>query len=343
MAEQQPVTEEPACGSSEHIPEHTPEHTPEAEGTNLTRAISSTSSTESAKVDLPFRISKRSNSHTLLSATNALSSLRKGVQASTESTNTTMDRPSISMPPPSTKPTGERRLSPSLKPGRRSEDTNTSRGEYSSRIRPAALLDGLYSDENPEPDSKPLSSAAKRLSLISVHSIGSTIFGVTANGSSIASSSHESAKGTPQDEPQTHLKSPAGSTESAKGNTAEEPLSPRKSPAGPTAGPPTTATDRTPVVTSPIPPNASASVISPPALVPNEPSPGSSSSSNNVSASNKPSPNKDGTFLPRAARPARSVSVTRRFSASTGTSTAGSEPEGMLYRDYSKISAADTG
>ncbi|ERF69346.1 hypothetical protein EPUS_08819 [Endocarpon pusillum Z07020] len=152
------------------------------------------------------------------------------------------------MPPPSSKPANERRLSASVKPSRRSEENNIS---------------------------------------------------------SVSSSS-----------------------ESEKGVTAEELQNLRKAPASPTFGPPTTATDKTAVTTSSVPQTASAALISPPALTPSEPALSTKPSPNNIGSANNLPTNKDGAFPPRAPRPTRSVSATRRrFSGSTATSTAGSEPE----------------
>ncbi len=115
-----------------------PELIPEKEKTSLTRVLSSNSSTDCTKVGVPPRLPHRSSSHTLLSATNASFIRRKGQQAGTEHTKATMDRASISMPPPSSKPASERRLSASIKPSRRSEENNISSGEQeASTLFPA--------------------------------------------------------------------------------------------------------------------------------------------------------------------------------------------------------------
>jgi inositol-hexakisphosphate/diphosphoinositol-pentakisphosphate 1-kinase len=288
------------------IPEHSPEQSAETEETSLNKIVSSTSSSGSAKVALSSRASNRSSSHTLLSANNASSTLRKGMQASTEHTEATMDRPSISMPPSSSKAADERRISVSAKLPRHSEDNMASMGEYPIRSLPAALADSSSNNGNVMSDSRRMSSTGGRFSLASLHPVATAMLAPTANEFSIASSSNDSVKSNPVDEPQ----------------------SPRKSPSSQAMGPPTTATDRTPVTISSIAPTANGTVMSPPALSPNEPPRNANSSSKHAGNTNNLAPNKDGAFPLRAPRPTRSVSATRRFSGSTGTSAAGSESDG---------------
>lgn len=310
---------------AENLPEKTadqqiPELIPKEEEATLTRVISSNSSTGSAKVAISSRPPNRSGSHTLLSATNASSTRRKGVQAGTEHTMTTMDRPSISMPPPSSKPANERRLSASIKPSRRSEENSTSTGEYQTRNLSLASPCGSFDHGSAGLSSKRALSKDHQLSPSPLHAARSAMSGATADEPPAVSSSSDSAKGSTLDEAQT----------------------PRKSPASPAFGPPTTATDKTAVTTSSVPPTASAVLTSPPALTTTEVAASAKSSSNNVSSTNNLAANKDVAFPPRAPRPARSVSSTRRrFSGSPATSTAGSESESTSVRASRTTSPAD--
>lgn len=72
--------------------------------------VKSTSSTSSNRKALPSRNNTRTPSHSLLSG--STSSSQKGVQVEAKHTNTTIDRASVSMPPPA-KPQTERRFSTS--------------------------------------------------------------------------------------------------------------------------------------------------------------------------------------------------------------------------------------
>ena len=95
---------------------------------NALNPITTASSTSSKDgLPLPLKTTGRSLSHSLLAATNrADATSRKSSQAQSTHTTTTMDRPSISMPPPTSKPPSERRPSVSIRSSRRSEDNQPS-------------------------------------------------------------------------------------------------------------------------------------------------------------------------------------------------------------------------
>ena len=76
----------------------------------LVKARSTSSTASSTKEVAPVRSNPRSHSHSLLSSSSSATATRKAVQAEAEQTKTTMDRASISMPPPA-KPPAERRFS----------------------------------------------------------------------------------------------------------------------------------------------------------------------------------------------------------------------------------------
>lgn len=310
----------PEKTGEELIPKLIPELTRE-EDESPTRAVYHTSSTSAAKNTLPPQPSIKSSSHTLLSTNNPSSHPRKDMGTATENTKPTTNRPSISMPPPSSKPGNERRLSVSYRPSRRSEDNdNNPASEHQTRTHIATQAGGCSRDENIENGSKRVSSAGDRFPLSSLYSLGSAMFGAAANDSSAASSACNSGEGAAMNEPQ----------------------SPHKSPANPITGPPTTATDKTAVTTSSLPPSASTPVLSTPALTPNEPAPKTSSPANSVASNINLASNKDGALPLRAPRPNRSVSATRRrFSGSTATSTAGSEPESTWTSARTTTPSAD--
>jgi hypothetical protein len=126
----------------------------------------------------------------------------------------------------------------------------------------------------------------------------------------------------------------SSSNESTKDDTTEKSQSRRESPASPfKMSPPTTSTDRTPATRSSfpsIPPVPSEPIIYAPSLPPEE----SQNTDANSSSSNAGNPHNmvssaEGALPSRAPRPNSSVSASRRrFSGSTATSAAGSEPEG---------------
>ena len=91
---------------------------------------STDTSTKTSSSTRPHSNSVRAPSHSLLTSTNALSGHRKGSQAGVEQTSISMDTPSISMPPPSSKPASiERRISTSMRTARRSEELDNSVGK----------------------------------------------------------------------------------------------------------------------------------------------------------------------------------------------------------------------
>ena len=86
------------------------------EDPDLVRTNSVSSSSSHGKIMIPQRSSTtRSHSHSLLSSSSSAAAARKGVQAEAEHTKTTIDRASLSMPPPA-KPEAERRFSMSSRP-----------------------------------------------------------------------------------------------------------------------------------------------------------------------------------------------------------------------------------
>ena len=85
--------------------------------------IISSSTSLSSEAFLPLNNTGRSVSHSLLATPNHPDlPNRKASHLQSSHTKTTMDRPSISMPPPSTRPLSERHLATSIKSPRRSED-----------------------------------------------------------------------------------------------------------------------------------------------------------------------------------------------------------------------------
>ena len=86
---------------------------------NTLTTVESTSTTSSLRGSI-FKATGRSPSSHMLLAPNEAD--RKGVQANTEHTNTSVNRDSVSMPPPSSKPASDRRLSAVIRSPRRSAD-----------------------------------------------------------------------------------------------------------------------------------------------------------------------------------------------------------------------------
>ena len=102
-----------------------------ADGAPLS-AVYSASSSGSRGTTSPRSTGRAPSTHTLLAATNS-DVLRR--RPHTETDKTSIDRPSVSMPPPSTKPTVDRRLSQSISNMRLSRPSNEGPGSPPSSVR----------------------------------------------------------------------------------------------------------------------------------------------------------------------------------------------------------------
>ena len=272
------------------------------DGPDLGKVVSSSSASSSVRAgSSPLRLSARSNSHSLLSSSTASSlASRKAAHAGAEQNKTHVERPSVSMPPPSN-PSTDRRYS-SSKPR---EDHIPQTGESGYACTSAW-------HRNDSVDSR----AAVQRSHGPLYSTGSANRMSTANTLPPAVSSS------------------AGSLKSAVDETPK--TSPAIAPAGglsdTAASPATTATDPTSVTTSSLSPGSGA--VNPLSLTPNHQlnfTVAVHQTPVTASTPNIPRSDPDLSFPARGTRPTRSSSRNpRRLSASTAASSAGSDSERMV-------------
>ena len=278
------------------------------EGNELGKIGSTSSTSSSVKAgSTPLRFSARSTSHSLLSASTVSStSSRKWVHAGTEQSRTAVERPSVSMPPPSSKPSPDRRFSSSRPRDEQVPQTGESRH---GSLPPTYQSVSANSDDTLPPQRSSPSGV--------LQSIGSAIFSGVANViPSAASSSAGSIKSGTDDTPRT-----------------SPPLGPAVM--SEVSSPATTATDPTSVTTSSLSQHPGLGVAYPPSLTPNEQlSPSIAAQQPQVTAStpNIPRSDPDGSLTHRGPRPQRSSSRNpRRLSASTAASSTGSDAERMEH------------